>query len=761
MAGVTNLPEPIRTACAAQGFSPIRSSATWGTKYTSPNQKEPSLTTKNDMDWDIARAAYFDALTKGTSAERDQHLAKTFQVLGQVVHLVQDVAVPAHVRDDFASHAEYFEPSFTSPIRWWANDFERYVRRNSGLLTGGQPLNPNSFMGQPVTRFWDTGQYRQSKTPSLDFAQGLAEYTNANFFSQNTPFTDALPATDPRHFPHPARANTTLPQLLNAGLLPRQVNAEDGIPDTVLYVEQVQGPGELSLLLAKAGFFHKPILAKGSAFQTLLPLGFQLDDQVMAAYATRLLPRAVAYSAGFLDYFFLASDFDFFIELDDQNPTQLKLLFQNVSSDDMVGAFTLYADNQDGIRSEVVNNGPDRTMTVGSNNPILFQSDALPDGVQRLIMVFQGMHGAEPNAVGGRVKSWEMPFILAKQESTAFSADAVEWEDRSYYPQSWARGLKKEPGKQLAKGTFVTPADTPAGKSVKRLWLDYGQYPSPGAELRLYDKDGTAIAWDPVSWNTNTLTDKEPSRWEIQVDLATAYASSTYYDNVAHEWRTISWVTLPRYLVIETLAGTVIRNPLVWWRSLGVTSGTGSKWEDTVNCGAPVEPDYFTRCGTLVSTSVAGELFFGDGDLLYGRDLTSTGTRYPVNGSQPTAVHFVPEDPVAGHAVGASDTGSISCGPPDACMVADGACTRDVAKIFQSTLGDGQLVWAKDTVYFYEGHRTYEVFHSVSGALPTPPMPALPPFPDVQLKRDYLPAEITLLTKIGIQQGLDYKVTLK
>jgi hypothetical protein len=123
------------------------------------------------MDWDIARRAYFDALTKGTSAERDQNLAKTFQALGQVVHLVQDLAVPAHVRDDFASHGEYFEPGFTAPIRWWANDFERYIRRNSGLITGGQPLNPISFMDQPVTRFWDTGQYRQSAITSRKSAQ--------------------------------------------------------------------------------------------------------------------------------------------------------------------------------------------------------------------------------------------------------------------------------------------------------------------------------------------------------------------------------------------------------------------------------------------------------------------------------------------------------------------------------------------------------------------------------------------------------------
>lgn len=65
-AGLTDLPDAFRDYCAGQGFSPIRSSATWGTKYTSPNQRESSLTTNNDMDWDIARTAYFDALTKGS-----------------------------------------------------------------------------------------------------------------------------------------------------------------------------------------------------------------------------------------------------------------------------------------------------------------------------------------------------------------------------------------------------------------------------------------------------------------------------------------------------------------------------------------------------------------------------------------------------------------------------------------------------------------------------------------------------------------------
>jgi len=64
------------------------------------------------------------------------------------------------------------------------------------------------------------------------------------------------------------------------------------------------------------------------------------------AQAVTLVPLAVGYSAGLLDHFFLAGKFDFFVELDEQNPTQLILLFQNVSADEMVGTFTLYTEIQ-------------------------------------------------------------------------------------------------------------------------------------------------------------------------------------------------------------------------------------------------------------------------------------------------------------------------------------------------------------------------------------------------------------------------------
>jgi hypothetical protein len=59
--------------------------------------------------WQNARNVYFQALTSSNQAQRDQLLAQTFQTLGQLIHLVQDTAVPAHTRNDQHGFYEGFE----------------------------------------------------------------------------------------------------------------------------------------------------------------------------------------------------------------------------------------------------------------------------------------------------------------------------------------------------------------------------------------------------------------------------------------------------------------------------------------------------------------------------------------------------------------------------------------------------------------------------------------------------------------------------
>lgn len=120
-AGVTDLPFWIRARCALTEYNRNLSNVTWGTRFTAPTQKGPD--TGNRMDWDAARGAYLAALTLRELAAREAALAETFQAIGQVMHLVQDLGVPAHVRNDFLSHLEYCSPKLAAFNRWCENTF--------------------------------------------------------------------------------------------------------------------------------------------------------------------------------------------------------------------------------------------------------------------------------------------------------------------------------------------------------------------------------------------------------------------------------------------------------------------------------------------------------------------------------------------------------------------------------------------------------------------------------------------------------------
>ena len=50
--------------------------------------------------WADARNYYYLALTSYDKTARESHFADTFRGLGQLMHLVQDMSVPEHARDD-------------------------------------------------------------------------------------------------------------------------------------------------------------------------------------------------------------------------------------------------------------------------------------------------------------------------------------------------------------------------------------------------------------------------------------------------------------------------------------------------------------------------------------------------------------------------------------------------------------------------------------------------------------------------------------
>src|SRR4029079_3052981 len=99
-----------------------------------------------------ARNYLYEALTGPTELERRKSFGLMFQTLGQVIHHLQDMAQPQHVRNDAhcdSTICQMFDPRLYSP-----SQYERYtdldtaadpIRVNLPFLTSGfSPVYPGS-----------------------------------------------------------------------------------------------------------------------------------------------------------------------------------------------------------------------------------------------------------------------------------------------------------------------------------------------------------------------------------------------------------------------------------------------------------------------------------------------------------------------------------------------------------------------------------------------------------------------------------------
>jgi hypothetical protein len=259
--------QPLRNPWAQAGLIRANpSSARWA--------QDPHQAPGRMASWFNARSTFLDALKATTEQQRDAQFAETFQTLGQVMHLVADLASVAHTRDD--PHP-------------FAYEFEGFVLKRPDVINGfigfdasilQQPTG-DSFATLPIARLWDTNTYNGTNPPAeLDQQIGLAEFVNANFFSRDTVRLTAgadpelpLPAID-RLDPGPVAADP------RTGKLGRYLSKNR---DGVLVTHMV----------------------RVSLFSNYAPIvKVILDDRVYEDYAQHLLPRAIGYSAGILDYFF-------------------------------------------------------------------------------------------------------------------------------------------------------------------------------------------------------------------------------------------------------------------------------------------------------------------------------------------------------------------------------------------------------------------------------------------------------------------------
>ena len=406
------------------GSGPGLSSVTWGTRFTSPTDRG-SEATGNTFDWDAARTTYLGGLTLAKPSDSEAALAQTFETLGHVMHLVEDLAVPAHARNDFQSHLEFCIPRRTPPPRWCESGFERFVRLNPELVDNalGESIG---FAGQQVTRFWDVDQYNGTN-PSADVIQGLAEYTNANFASQFTIFTESRPLSDHHRFPYPRESSTNIADLFPHRIVLEPVRAKDAKVDRALYIEKT-GDGETIKHFAKVGYLWSDLVSMSPAIPVSLVL--QLDDEVNKDYADLLLPKAVGYARGLLDYFFRGK-LDVDLVQDPQDRSLLRLTGTNASADTLVdGTLTLYWDDPDGVRGQVQAFG---SVTIKDVSPggALSSASFSPPETERFVAVYEGTLGQEVKDPARGFPGGVIGKVLGGVRVEEVFADGEEWKVRT------------------------------------------------------------------------------------------------------------------------------------------------------------------------------------------------------------------------------------------------------------------------------------------------------------------------------------------
>jgi len=349
VSGVKDLPTIF---CALDDEYPprnINSAVHWATGYVDSAPDGDKVDTGNQYDWDHAREYFYTYLIATDNDVKENYLANSILALGYVMHMLQDMAVPAHVRDDFKSHLDFIGPTeYTTwypSTSWWKNKFEYYVQNNTDLITGITKIEIPEIS---ITKLWDTNLYTGHDPDENDSSEiGLAEFTNMNFASKNTIFSedfliDSETSNDVYYQPYPKKTSTNIQDLLDDNLLPISFTSEDDVVDNGIYIMKT-GDGEKDYKFAHATYFTRnmdPVFGMGD--EELFFKTFEIDDECIKEYAEILLPRAIGYSTALLDYFFrgkidlrMTDDlyFDFTYNHADEL-TSVRLLAKNITDNE-------------------------------------------------------------------------------------------------------------------------------------------------------------------------------------------------------------------------------------------------------------------------------------------------------------------------------------------------------------------------------------------------------------------------------------------
>lgn len=275
--------------------------------------------------WYDARDYFYKGFTLTDMTQRDSAMANCFRALGQLMHLIQDASVPAHSRNSI--HPLFSYEPWLERIRTSLEEpgtFDNFIANPISFdpsILNLVVLDPSASI--PIANIVDTDIYSGSNPDvTASTAIGIAEYANANFFSERTVFSNA--------FPYPSRASVEISPYFIPD--PRGSGTQ-----VIRYYYKKTADGEKYYRLATVGALKEYVTKYFPWYAG--KAGEALDGAVYSDYASRLLPRAVGYSAGLLQYFFRGNieitlpDSGVYAQTDNVNQkfTQVKLKARNTT----------------------------------------------------------------------------------------------------------------------------------------------------------------------------------------------------------------------------------------------------------------------------------------------------------------------------------------------------------------------------------------------------------------------------------------------
>lgn len=334
---------------------------------------------------------YQKAVSAATPGERARHLAGALLAAGAILHVLQDMGSPSHVRDDLAAHLQPLGPdAFDMGSR-----FERVAALTHGRL--GVPAPGRAVHAATLRAFFTTAA--PAAGAAAPAAGAAAPAAGAG--------SDASAGDQP-----PGLADLTAGRWFSPSTLPRPIRIHPGLGQSrigMLLTESLVRPRpaplpRLDMNAARRGSARlsdeRGVCLANYRLQDDGMLVWFIDDACMTEQVAAILPEVAAYSAGLLDWLFRGN-----IALDLSGPAGGQPGARSVAARAGgialgAGTVTFFWDDQRGVRTPL--GAPVAVSGPVAADAVLARAPALPAEARAVAVLFQGKDAAgEPVVAAG------------------------------------------------------------------------------------------------------------------------------------------------------------------------------------------------------------------------------------------------------------------------------------------------------------------------------------------------------------------------